>query len=167
MALIFLVLLTLLGVSAMQTATMEERMAGNMRNENLAFQAAEAALRDAEDLLGGAAPPTTFNGTGGLYDQLASAWPGRDSPRGWAGWTATDAPYLTYRADRNSADTSIAGVAEAPRYVIERLPPVNVSASLDPTKVDIRTVFRITARGVGGTANAVVILQSTFWGSTP
>ncbi len=68
MALIFLVLLTLLGVSAMQTATMEERMAGNMRNENLAFQAAEAALRDAEDLLGGAAPPTTFNGTGGLYD---------------------------------------------------------------------------------------------------
>ena len=46
--LIFLVILTLLGVTAMQTTILEERMAGNLRDENLAFQAAEAALREGE-----------------------------------------------------------------------------------------------------------------------
>jgi len=46
--LIFLVILTLLGLTAMQTGIMEERMAGNSRDRNLAFQAAEAAMRDAE-----------------------------------------------------------------------------------------------------------------------
>lgn len=51
--LIFLVILTLLGLTAMQTGILEERMAGNSRDRNIAFQAAEAALRDGEhDVLG-------------------------------------------------------------------------------------------------------------------
>ncbi|SEG76871.1 pilus assembly PilX family protein [Marinobacterium lutimaris] len=52
-ALIMLLLITIVGVSAMQTTTMEEKMAGNLRDRHVAFQAAEAALRqgesDAED----------------------------------------------------------------------------------------------------------------------
>ncbi len=46
--LIFLLLMTLIGVTAIQTTSLDERMAGNVRDRNLAFQAAEAALRDAE-----------------------------------------------------------------------------------------------------------------------
>ena len=46
-ALLFLVMLTLLGVTAMTGTTMEERMAGNARDASVAFQAAESALRDA------------------------------------------------------------------------------------------------------------------------
>jgi len=48
-ALIFLLLLTLIGVSSMQNATMQEKMAGSvaLRNEN--FQTAEAALRIGEN----------------------------------------------------------------------------------------------------------------------
>ena len=42
--LIFLVILTLLGVTAMKTAGMEERMSGNMRDRNLALQAAGMAF---------------------------------------------------------------------------------------------------------------------------
>ena len=45
--LLFLVILTMLGVTAMTGATMEERMAGNTRDTSLALQAAESALRDA------------------------------------------------------------------------------------------------------------------------
>jgi type IV pilus assembly protein PilX len=45
--LLFLVILTMLGVTAMTGTTMEERMAGNTRDAQLALQAAEAALRDA------------------------------------------------------------------------------------------------------------------------
>ena len=42
-----------LGLSAMTATTLEEKMAGNSRDYNMALQAAEAALRDAEaDLKG-------------------------------------------------------------------------------------------------------------------
>lgn len=45
---IFLLLLTILGVSSMQSATMQEKMVGNAVDENRAFQAAEGALRAGE-----------------------------------------------------------------------------------------------------------------------
>lgn len=47
-ALIMLLLLTVLGAAAMRDTSLQERMAGNMRDQSLAFQAAEAALRFAE-----------------------------------------------------------------------------------------------------------------------
>lgn len=46
--LIILVVLTLIGVQAMRSNIVQERMAGNMRERNVAFQAAEAALRVGE-----------------------------------------------------------------------------------------------------------------------
>ena len=48
--LIILVLLTLLGVQAMRGNVSQERMAFNMRERNVAFQAAEAALRVGENM---------------------------------------------------------------------------------------------------------------------
>ncbi|MDO9227269.1 MAG: PilX N-terminal domain-containing pilus assembly protein [Pseudomonadota bacterium] len=47
-SLVFLTVLTILGMSTLGTALLESRMAGNARDRNLAFQAAESALRDAE-----------------------------------------------------------------------------------------------------------------------
>lgn len=46
--LIFLLLLTMMGVGAMQSATMQEKMVGNAVDENRAFQYAEGALRAGE-----------------------------------------------------------------------------------------------------------------------
>ena len=43
-ALVFLVILTLLGITSMSTNTLEERMAGNSQDINRAFQAAESGL---------------------------------------------------------------------------------------------------------------------------
>jgi type IV pilus assembly protein PilX len=50
-SLLMLVLLTLIGLTAIQAGTVNERIAGNARSLDLAFQAAEAALREAEDRL--------------------------------------------------------------------------------------------------------------------
>jgi len=50
-SLVILLVLTLIGVSSMQTSTMEERMAGNLRDQDLAFQTAEAALNEAKRLV--------------------------------------------------------------------------------------------------------------------
>ena len=47
-ALMILLLMTIFGISTMDTNILEEKMAGNMRDRNVAFQAAEAALRAGE-----------------------------------------------------------------------------------------------------------------------
>lgn len=49
--LIMLLLLTLMGVSGMGTTALEEKMASNMRDRNIAFQAAESTLRHAEQFV--------------------------------------------------------------------------------------------------------------------
>src|SRR3982074_3444186 len=48
-SMLFLVILTMLGVTAMTSTTFEERMAGNARDAAIAHHAAEAALREARD----------------------------------------------------------------------------------------------------------------------
>ncbi|WP_447753750.1 pilus assembly PilX family protein [Pseudomonas nicosulfuronedens] len=47
-SLVMLVLLTLIGLAGMRMVQLEERMAGNLRDRQMAFQAAEAALRAGE-----------------------------------------------------------------------------------------------------------------------
>ncbi len=48
-ALIMLLLLTVIGLSSMRGTSLQENMAGNMRDSNLALQASEAALRKGEE----------------------------------------------------------------------------------------------------------------------
>lgn len=47
-ALVFLLILTVLGMVAMRSATLQEKMTGHSRDKTIAFLAAEAGLRDAE-----------------------------------------------------------------------------------------------------------------------
>jgi type IV pilus assembly protein PilX len=47
-SLVFLLLLTLIGLSSMQNATLQEKMAGSVTLRNQSFQSAEAALRIGE-----------------------------------------------------------------------------------------------------------------------
>jgi len=46
--LMLLLIVTIVGISSYRTTVQEERQSGNMRKREVAFQAAEAALRDAE-----------------------------------------------------------------------------------------------------------------------
>lgn len=48
-ALVMLLLLTVIGLSSMRGTSLQENMAGNMRDSNLALQASEAALRKGEE----------------------------------------------------------------------------------------------------------------------
>lgn len=148
-ALIFLVVLTLLGVGAMRTTNLQERMAGSLRDSNLAFQAAESGLREGEQVLQQATVPL-FSGTGGMLQMQedagqASFWKTYD----WAG--------------NSVATATIPGVAAAPRYVIEELPPVPLEGgSLRFGALPEVGFYRVTARAVGGTAEAVSVLQVTY-----
>lgn len=148
-ALIFLAILMLLGVTVAQTSMMEERMAGNTRDRDLAFQAAEAALEDAGAVLASLRDPTTgaintaFDGTTAGYIAYDPAGEGDASY--WTGYGWSSASQETaFTLDEDDGYQ----VAEQPRYVIEKLPDVATSQR-----------FRVTARGVGSSANTVVILQ--------
>lgn len=86
-SLIFLLLLTIIGVAAMQGAGMQEKMAGNTRLKNQSFQLAEAALREGEGVVAngnlscsacgnnGCTGPDTANiTTGGESSATCDAW---------------------------------------------------------------------------------------------
>ena len=60
-SMVFILILAFLGLAAMRNSTLQERMANNMRDRNIALQAAELALRDAErDLSSFKADGVTF-----------------------------------------------------------------------------------------------------------
>ncbi|WP_275097937.1 pilus assembly PilX family protein [Sedimenticola hydrogenitrophicus] len=134
-SLIFLILLTILGVSAMQTTLLQERMAGNMRDLNLAFQASEAALRGGEAWL----PANTA--TAEAASELAD-------PAGWDG----------------SGGTSVTGfsppLASDPVYHVG--PPQRVRIGIGLSPPEFRYIYPVTARGVGGTSTTVTVVQSMF-----
>jgi type IV pilus assembly protein PilX len=53
LSMVILLILTILGISAMGTASLEEKMSGNTQEATRAFQAAESGLNDALNVPGG------------------------------------------------------------------------------------------------------------------
>ena len=155
--LIMVLLMTLVGMAAIRGSNMQELMAGNMRDRNLAFQAAEAGLRQGENFLTNATIPV-FNGTtAGLYEAISGS--------------STTGFWDTYVWSGNSVATNmnLEYVTSQPRYVIEEVTGTS-TLSADGGAIDFAatlkaedTVFyRVTSRAEGGTDGAVVILQSTY-----
>jgi type IV pilus assembly protein PilX len=145
-SLIMLLLLTLIGITSAQVTGLEEKMTGNMRARNMAFQASETALRAAETFLTQATLPA-FTPTGinnGLYSETATPPKQNDN-------------WLSF----NYSTTTFSQTASQPLYVIQRLNNIGKS-SLDAGDYTDNEFYRITARGVGGTSNAVVVLQSFY-----
>jgi len=158
-SLIFLLLLTIIGVAAMQSATLQERMAGNTRDRNVAFQSAEGAMRGAEDVLGAATLPTFNNSAAGYRQPLTQAGKGDYwmTTYNWTGAAGANAGSQEYTA------RSYAGVAAAPRFVIEQLPTVaKVGESVKLGQLEEGGFYRVTTRAVGTTPETAIILQSVF-----
>ncbi len=154
-------------------------MARNFRDNDLAFQAAEAAMRDAEIRIAGSYkfPATPLNlldfdsvCTNGLCDPTAAACPSAD---------ATCVPGVNDRVDRrfdiagsaksielgtlvdagSNQTPQVSGVADQPRYMVEALPTQFPGESASgPPKV----LFRVTALGFGRSDTTRVLLQETF-----
>lgn len=166
-ALIMLVILTLLGVSAMQVTSLEERMTGNARDRNLAFQSAEAALREGERQLDVPdADLPTFDDTDGFY----TAPDAGDLPV-WVDHTGADPDSATFWTTNGrpyggpDGDASVDSVGAQPRYIVEELPYVpGVGDSFEAglPQEQLPSYYRVTARATGGTDTAVVVVQSTY-----
>ncbi|MDP5009002.1 MAG: PilX N-terminal domain-containing pilus assembly protein [Glaciimonas sp.] len=144
MVLIFVVIMMLIGATAIRNATMGEKMAGNSRSQQLAFQAAEQALRFCENaMITGATTPVKLTPAAAT---AANLW---DVAANWTDDTKS-----------TKVTTTTAGVKTAPRCMVENMTD---TMALDPTQTRRDAslkAFRITARGTGASDNAVVLLQS-------
>ena len=150
----------------MQTTSLEEKMAGNMRDKDLAFQAAESALKDVENKLSAfvnppapAVPPVfthDASNTAGFYTDIATV----PTTLPTATTILTDS-FWTTNPVANSAVTGLGNGIAAPVYIIQQLPAACFKASC-PLPSDLSNPYRITVRATGGSTNAVVILQSIF-----
>lgn len=142
---ILMVILGVLAVSGMDDTAMQERMAGNMRDREIAFQAAESALRDGETWL--QANRDTAEGNADLAGADARTWDG-----------ASPVPSGT-RTGLYTTDDEISLAADPVFYVG---PPRLLRSNPGETPAQFREIFPVIARGVGGTDTAVVILRSNF-----
>jgi type IV pilus assembly protein PilX len=155
-ALVMLLVLTVLGTATARLTLLEERMTGNTQDNRVAFQAAEAALRDGEDLLEEPVIPD-FDGTGALYQPAAP-----DEEPLWRSLDFASAGDASQYGGFADADGSLARAGAS--WFIEELPRVptsGVSLAAD-TPVDDARFYRVTARGVGIAGAAAVTLQTTY-----
>lgn len=154
-SLIILLMLTVIGLSAVRDTAVQERMAGNIRDTNSAFQSAELSLRHAEDYLT-LATVGPFTGSNGLYKvcgpgQSGAAcnipdWKNRNS----TGWV--------------TVNVTLEGVSRQPQYYIEENPVAvgNSGSLVSDTPNETFEMYRITARGFGSSDGSIIVLQSTY-----
>lgn len=182
--LIMLLLLTLIGVAGMRDTLLQEKMAGNMRDREIALQAAESALRAGEAQLAQLTEPV-FTNTNGLYDHNTA--PGATAmQRKKSGVPVTEQVFWQQNSSWTAAKSiaypfALDDVNNPPRYVIEKLTAAmsadksTYTGGTDPNFVTNITAnvevpdphisypdYRVTARGEGPTGDAIVILQATF-----
>jgi type IV pilus assembly protein PilX len=166
-----LIITSLLGVGATQIAMMSERAARSDRDQQIALQAAEAALADAEldifntrrSLFSPPNPSLFLAGCGSSGDSLGLC----SAPT-----TGTKPAWLTANLDADTSNNTIAfgnftgqafaaanggvGPVRKPRYIIEIL--------RDPIGDESKTMYlyRITAIGFGPRADIQAVLQTIF-----
>jgi type IV pilus assembly protein PilX len=182
-ALIFLLLLTILAISASGRSLLQERMAGGLRNAQQANMSAQTALRGAEWRLWTSTSNLGEHLTCGsgvftdcyIYDP-ASPITNVVNFRTRQGWVTTGSTeYKGYddKVDFTAADHG--QLAQNPHYIIEDLgleQPPGVSGGMHESGATgaggtgyastSRHIYRITARATGGSENTVRVLESTF-----
>lgn len=160
--LVILLILTMLALSSVQSTSLQELITRNQRDSNLAFNAAEAAIVVAEGQINALTEISyALDASPLIYDAVTLGPLDVSSADLW-----TAAASICAAGD---ATCAIQGVNSQPRYVIEHIGTVvsdedrlNLDNIGQNPNICCTQMFRVTARGTGGTDAAVVMLQSTF-----
>lgn len=188
-ALCLLVAILLLGVSAAQMALQGERSARGERDRQIAFQAAEEALMDAEHDIEGEGLPgapgrsTLFaaDSAAGFAEGCAGGEPGLCLP------AASGVPPVWLSKDLGLADSAAGTVAygqftgasmqtgagflpfRRPRYLIELLPfhQPGEEAGTSAGEPAAGYLYRVTAIGFGAQEDTQVVLQTFYRKQAP
>ena len=161
-SLLMLLVLTLIGLAATRSTTIDQRLTAAHRDNAVAMQAAEAALRDGESLLNGAGLPDFSLNTNGAYTESTMGnWQDID-------W---DDPNATTAYEGGLQGGSANAPSVTPRYFIvltnHPLPVPGSNLSSDSPEVQ-KTIYYVYARSVGlrGGINlsdpSAVVLKSIY-----
>jgi type IV pilus assembly protein PilX len=171
--LLMIVVVGFLALAGMSTGIVQERMAGNARDQNVALQAAEAALRDAE-----ADIEANLSAMSGFSDACAA---GLCMPPSMTASAPQSAP-LWQTIDWNSQARAYGSrtgaspllgpnnqaLSSQPRYFIEVLPSLpaadggSVCMGCTTSAPERARAYRVTARASGVRDTTVVMLQSVY-----
>lgn len=163
-------MLTVIGMIGVQAGLLEEKMSSNMREHDLAFEAAEMALKSAETVLKQQGESLVFqyaasnNATPGAYLSnssvtlngasytLQSAYQKDDF------WNGSFSSYF-----KSCPLCALANAGMQPEYVMEQLPQtIEAGESLETGIANQEKIYRITSHGFGASASTAITLQSTF-----
>jgi type IV pilus assembly protein PilX len=171
--LIFLVILTLLGITAMQTGILEERMAGNSRDRNIAFQAAEAALRDGEKDTQCKSSGRSIGCISGMTGADQYCTEGLCCQVGTSGLTCVDPPAPGFYTQLPTTLHSVASGSGVTVYEgsvpyghytgAAALPvPKQPNYIIEPYRSQGSNYYRISALGFGQNSSTTVTLQEVY-----
>lgn len=149
-SLIFLVVLSIIGLAGMDVTSLEEKMAGNMRDRNASFQAAEAAIQEAEALVSTFNNTIAFDGTNGLYELP------KDGTKRWNTVDWEDGNEVRFYQGTGFEELNF-----QTSYIIEFLTQ-DINSLQQGVPNNGKNFYRITARSVGLSGASEVILQSVY-----
>jgi type IV pilus assembly protein PilX len=161
-SLIMLLIMTILALSMSQTTRMHERMAGNSRDYDLAFQAGESALRSAEaEIRGLPDKPDLCPTSTAAKDSCHAVEKGgllienidlREENEDW--WKDNAKPYGTPAQE-------LTDVARDPFYVAEKVGTHKIDGlAIGRGQPPERDFYKITANAVGRGETTRVIVES-------
>lgn len=160
-ALLFLLVMTVLGITAVTMTVLQQKLALGMREQSLSFHAAETALLDGERWVDSQISkpdfPDNANGLYLPYSCASSVMPVWEC----VNWSGT-ANVVVYSG-------TLAYVAQQPRYIVEDMGEVEEAGGSLVASSNYKdkgtTVLRITAYGTGARGapdSSVTLIQSTY-----
>jgi type IV pilus assembly protein PilX len=171
-----LLLLTIIGLSAMQGVTMQERMSGNMRDATMALESAEVGLRYIEDgflnnieELDVGLAYADCNATCQIIDARNNSTPQHDLLAGSSAWSAEAINYGAYKNTAGNlisppTGTDMGTTASIPKLMVEYVAYKGDSLGtgtgvVDDTGLDL---YRTSVKANGGTSNSEAMLQVIY-----
>lgn len=140
-SLMMLLVLTIIGLAAINVTTQEEKMAGNSREQATAFQNSETALRVGEQTTEILSNPYDFGEKKGLVSAL----------------NGSTQPWRTFTTNNSLAASGVTG-----RYMVEL---INDQIRIDYMDADSEIAFmalRISGYGVGVDGSGASTVQSDY-----
>ncbi|WP_252176446.1 PilX N-terminal domain-containing pilus assembly protein [Endozoicomonas sp. 4G] len=167
-SLVLLLILTVTGITSIRMTSLEEKMTGNFRNEQLAFHSAEVAVLEAESYVANTVfslasfNPDCSNGlcfSGSQSTEVGTCKNGTDRP-----WE--DESVWSSSSKHRTTAIQLDGIAAQAKYIVEfrcYLPRESSGPVPDPASVaDWARFYRITVLATGGSTDARVMLQTTY-----
>lgn len=159
--LVMVLLITIIGLAAVRGSSMQELMAGNIRDMNISFQTAEAGLRVGESQVNAVAGGN-FGGNG-LWMDLHLPGAAKAPVQAWSS--------AVWKDGSNSIAVTDLALHSQPRYIIERVvSPVGKVAASEGSGIDVGSMdivpepefYRVSSFGTGSTVTAETVVQSTY-----